>query len=223
MLSIDEIHNFAHEMGHFTAMVKARSQISDFVVGDEEGVFLGIDYAEMTAQIFEKFAEEPEILRRLSGHPQTGKKLSKKKIERYLESQRHNGAMRKLGRFSLHYADLLLHDGSVGTDFDEVLRESSAINMIPHEEGTFFLASFSHLVNYSALTSAYDTSEVMAYDIFDNHFKLGGMTRRSVGRKFDKKVLRPSGTKNPLEIVRDILGRDYDTTAYLGRLGVENL
>ena len=220
-LALEEIHELMHELGHFTAMVKARAEAAEFVVGDEEGLFLGKDYAELAAQVMEKWAEDPKILRRISGHTATGKKLSLKRIERTLEAGRVNQAISKLGRLALHYSDLLLHDGSHGTDFGAILRKNAEISMFPYEEDTFLFASWSHLTNYPAQTSGYDVSEAAAYDIFENFIKPGGLTNRETGREFDQKFLRPSGTKAPSELIKDLLGRDFTTAAYLRRLGVE--
>ena len=223
LLSLEEIHDFMHEMGHFFAAAKARTQIAEFSVGDDAGLFLGKDYAEMTAQVFEKWAEEPQILSKISSHYQTGEKIPVEQIERHMNDQKRNQALQKLGRFALHYTDLLFHDGSMGNDLEQILEETAKITLLPHEPGTFYPARISHFADYSAQMSTYDVSDVIAYDIFESRFRKAGLRNSRVGRDFARGVLSPGGTQNPAELVRRFLGRDFTTRAYLARLSTENI
>lgn len=220
VLTPEEIFELLHEMGHCIAQVQARTEIADFTLGDADGFFLALDYAELTAQVMEKWALEPEILHRLSGHYQSGKRLSIQHIERYLDSQEINNALSHLGRIALHCTDLALHDGSQGTDIDEAMREMGRMTKVPHDEETFPLATFTHLVDYSARCSVYDVSDMIAHDIYENRFKPAGLTNRKIGREFVDKLLRPSGSVNGWELAKNMLGREPDPAAYLAKLGV---
>jgi Zn-dependent oligopeptidase len=220
VLTYDELHDLKHEIGHFLQLTFAKTEIPDFAVGDDEGYCMGRDYAELTAQVVEKWVEDPKMLRRISSHYKTGKKLSKKRTEQLLEMQRTNEAVSKLGRIALHLTDLAIHDVPSGKSFDEILRETAAITLMPHQEGTFSLANETHMTDYSAVNSGYDVSEVAAYDIFHSLFKPDGLTDRKKGNEFRKKVLMPAGTKDGVKIIRDLLGREPNAEAYLKQLGV---
>lgn len=220
LLDFQDIWVLMHELGHFHDLTFGEAEIADFVVGDSGGVFLGRDYAEFASQVSEKWAEDPQVLHRLSKHFVTGKKLPMKVIKRYFESQKINQAIDKLSRFALHITDLEIHDNPDGKDLDEILRDTSKVSAFPYIKGTFGLGTFTHLTDYSALTSGYDVTEVFAYDAFESVVRPGGLTNRDTGDEFREKVLKVGGLKNGLDIVRGILGREPSAEAYLRKLGI---
>ena len=82
-----------------------------------------------------------------------------------------------------------------------------------YAEGLHMEASFGHLEGYSAVYYTYMWSLVIAKD-FLGVFKKNGMMNKEIALQYKEKILKPGGTKDANELVRDFLGRDYSFDAF---------
>uniref|UniRef100_A0A453G3V2 Peptidase M3A/M3B catalytic domain-containing protein n=1 Tax=Aegilops tauschii subsp. strangulata TaxID=200361 RepID=A0A453G3V2_AEGTS len=79
---------------------------------------------------------------------------------------------------------------------------------IPLLEGTSPASCFPRIaVGYDAVCYSYIWSEVFAADLFATKFK-DDLLNQHAGLRFRNKVLAPGGSKGPLEIITDYLGRE---------------
>jgi len=94
------------------------------------------------------------------------------------------------------------------------------VGLFPYEEGTYYPASFGHLLGgYDAGYYGYLWSEVYGDDMF-SRFEEEGYLDPGVGRDYRRHILERGGTADGLDLLRDFLGREPDNRAFLANLGI---
>ena len=120
-------------------------------------------------------------------------------------------------RRQLVYADLSLsiYDRDPkSVDFDAMLKSMVAkYQPFPFVDGTHFTCSFGHLDGYSAVYYTYMWSLVIAKDMF-SRFDKKNLLDPTVAIQYRKAVLEPGGSKPAAELVKDFLGRPFNSTAF---------
>ncbi len=125
-----------------------------------------------------------------------------------------------LRQISLGVLDLGLHGPWDELDLDAITRRANAVTLIPFHEGTFFPASFGHMMaGYDAGYYGYLWSEVYGDDMF-SRFDEEGVTSNQVGMAYRRAVLEPGGSRDGADMLRDFLGREPDNRAFLKKLGI---
>jgi thimet oligopeptidase len=105
-------------------------------------------------------------------------------------------------------------------DLDAIVLSASEISLLPFHEGTFFPASFGHLMGgYDASYYGYMWSEVFGDDMF-SRFEDEGVTSPNVGMSYRREVLEKGGTLDADELLFNFLGREPDNSAFLAKLGI---
>jgi thimet oligopeptidase len=89
-----------------------------------------------------------------------------------------------------------------------------ASTLLGHVPGTMFPAGFSHIVqsNYAAGYYGYLWSKVVALDLRSAFAK--DKLDAGVGRRFRDTVLARGGEVPPRALVREFLGREFETKAF---------
>ena len=83
------------------------------------------------------------------------------------------------------------------------------------------LSSFGHLLGgYDAGYYGYLWAEVFGQDMF-SRFAEEGVLSPEVGMAYRRKVLEPGGTRDAIDLLRDFLGREPRSDAFLRKLGLE--
>jgi thimet oligopeptidase len=105
-------------------------------------------------------------------------------------------------------------------DLDAVMRRAEAIFGFPHQSGTFFPASFGHLLSgYDAGYYGYLWSEVFGDDMF-SRFAAEGVTSPAVGGEYRREILEKGGSVDANEMLERFLGRPPNNNAFLTKLGI---
>ena len=100
-----------------------------------------------------------------------------------------------------------------------IINLQNRITHYAHVAGTNQLASFDHLLDYSASYYGYLWSEVYAADMF-SVFENNGVMDAETGRRFRKMVLEKGGSENPMLLVENFLNRKPDNLAFLRKQGI---
>ena len=216
LLLHDEVVTLFHEFGHVLHMSLAQTEFARFSSANTEA-----DFVEAPSQIMENWCWEASSLRSFARHYQTGSPIPEELVARLTAARNLNAGLRNLRQIMLGQIDLELHGPRPPADLEEMLRRRAATGLFPHHEGTFFPASFGHLLGgYDAGYYGYLWSQVFGEDMF-SRFAREGVLSPAVGMDYRRCVLEPGGSRDAQQMLKDFLGRPPDNRAFLRSLGLD--
>jgi Zn-dependent oligopeptidase len=211
LLEHDDVVTFFHEFGHLLHQLFARDQ--EWV--RFSGTSTEWDFIEVPSQLFEEWAWEYEVLRRMAVHHATGKPIPKDLVQRMRRARSFGRAL--WVRHQMFYAAVSLKCHGVdpsGLDTSSLIEDlQNEYSLFRFVEGTYFQASFGHLDDYSALYYTYMWSLVIAKDLYQE-FKKNGTMGRSSAARYRRDILAPGGSADATDLVKGFLGRDYTFDAF---------
>jgi Zn-dependent oligopeptidase len=112
------------------------------------------------------------------------------------------------------------HTGAVDDTTKVWARVAKDIALIPLSEGTHPEASFGHILEgYDAGYYGYLWSKAYAQDMF-TRFQGAGLLDAATGKRYREVILETGGGRDPLELVKEFLGREPNEEALLKSLGL---
>ncbi|KAK9108396.1 hypothetical protein Syun_024407 [Stephania yunnanensis] len=212
LLRFSEVVNLFHEFGHVVHMICNRASFARF-----SGLRVDPDFVEMPSQLLESLCYKTSILKLISGFYQDITKPIPNEICSSLIRRRDSFfALKMKEEILLCLFDQIMHS-SEGVDAVELLKHLHPKVMLglPMLEGINPASHFPRLaVGYDAVCYSRIWSEVFAADIFASKFQDGHLNHY-MGLQFRDKVLAPGGTKEPVEILSDFLGREPSIQALI--------
>ena len=218
LLSHREVETYFHEFGHLLHGILTTSKLIGF-----SGTSVKRDFVEAPSQMLENWAWKKESLALFAKHYKTGAIIPDELVEKMIAAKNVNSGTKNLQQIYYGTLDFTFHDGFIPTEKETtttIVKDlQNSITLYPYVEGTHFQASFGHLVGYAASYYGYKWSEVYAADMF-SVFESEGMLNAEVGARYRKTILEPGGTKDPLILVSDFLGRKPNNKAFIDNLGL---
>uniref|UniRef100_A0A183AL25 Peptidase_M3 domain-containing protein n=1 Tax=Echinostoma caproni TaxID=27848 RepID=A0A183AL25_9TREM len=221
----DEVETFFHEFGHLMHQICARSELALF-----SGTRVETDFVECPSQMLENWVWTEEGLKALLGDNLTSS-MPKDEMDKLLKSRNANAGTFYARQLLLAAFDQAIHTNRWKDDPQEVFVElSRRIVEIDPTPGTCMPASFQHLASgydaryYGYMVSYSVWSLVYSADLYESRFRHapdGGCLSPTVGREYREKILKPGGTKDAIDMLRDFLGREPNKKAFFKLLGVE--
>ena len=100
-------------------------------------------------------------------------------------------------------------------------RSAYEYTLLPFHDGTFFPASFGHLMGgYDAGYYGYLWARVYGDDMV-SVFANEGITSPAVGNRYRNEVLATGGSRDAMDHLRAFLGREPSSDAFLEKLGLD--
>ncbi|HJR92224.1 MAG TPA: M3 family metallopeptidase [Acidimicrobiia bacterium] len=216
LLQHQEVETLFHEFGHILHQVLTRAELVRFSGSSTER-----DFVEAPSQIMEHWTWRPEVLARFARHHETNEPFPAELIEAMVAARNLNIAVTNLRQVQFGVLDMGLHgEGAAQADIDQLLRDATAVALLPFHEGTFFPASWGHMLSgYDAGYYGYLWSEVYGDDMF-SRFDEEGVTDPKVGAEYRRAILEAGGTRDGLDLLRAFLGREPSNAAFLRKLGI---
>lgn len=216
LLQHTEVETLFHEFGHILHQVLTRAELVRFSGSSTER-----DFVEAPSQIMEHWTWRPEVLSRFARHYQTGEPIPEALVKAMVEARNLNIALSTLRQIQHGLLDLGLHgEGAAEADLDEIHRQATEVALLPMHEGTFYPASFGHMLGgYDAGYYGYLWSEVYGDDMF-SRFEDEGVTNPEVGAAYRRTILETGGSKDGMDLLQDFLGREPNNQAFLRKLGI---
>ena len=156
-------------------------------------------------------------------HYKTGETIPDSLLSRMVNARNLQSGNDLLQQIFYGMLDLTLHENFIPTGeestLDVVIELQNSITHYPHFAGTNQLASFGHLLGYSASYYGYLWSEVYAADMF-SVFEENGIFDIETGMRFRRIVLEKGGAENPMKLVENFLGRKPNNNAFLQKQGI---
>ncbi len=174
---------------------------------------------EIASQWFENWAWEPEVLRSLSAHYETGEPLSEERIQKLKAAKNFQAGLSIMRQIEYGCFDLRIHQ-QAQPDIMKILAEvRQAVRVTPVATYDKFPNSFSHIFagGYAAGYYSYLWAEVLAADAF-GAFEEAGIFDSETSQRFLSTFLELGGGQHPTAVFRIFRGRDPDPAALLRRL-----
>lgn len=221
LLTHNEVTTLFHEFGH--GLHHMLTQIDVAAVSGINGV--AWDAVELPSQFLENWAWQPEVLRRLSCHYQTGEPLPDSLIEKLLSAKTFQSAMMTVRQIEFSLFDFRLHMHYGDSDFKGVqdlldhVREEVAVVSPP--DFNRFQHGFSHIFagGYAAGYYSYKWAEVLSADAF-SAFEENGLFDSATGERFLQAILQKGGSEDAMTLFKDFRGREPNIEALLRQSGI---
>ena len=210
LMEHDDVVTMFHEFGHLMHHILGGHQ--HWI--RQSGVATEQDFVEAPSQMFEEWAWNHETLSRFAKNDK-GETIPAELVAR----------MRKADKFGLgtqtvqqmFYASISLRfhqaDPSKLDQLAMVKDLQAKYTPFRYVDGTRFHTSFGHLIGYSAVYYTYMWSLVIAKDML-SAWSGKSLMDTSVTYRYRDKVLAGGGTKDAADLVKDFLGRSYNTKAF---------
>ncbi|WP_017611073.1 M3 family metallopeptidase [Nocardiopsis xinjiangensis] len=222
LLTWDEVETAFHEFGH--ALHGLLSAVRFPLV---EGTSVPRDFVEYPSQVNEVWATDPTVLACYARHHESGEPVPAELVSALERANRFNQGFSTFEYLAAALLDWSWHRLAPGEKIEDpagfearALERAGVAHPLvsPRYRSTYFLHIFAG--DYSAGYYSYVWSEVLDADSVEWLREHGGL-RRENGDRFREKVLAVGGSVDPMEAVRDFLGREPRLEPLLARRGLE--
>jgi oligopeptidase A len=222
LLSHEEVGILFHEFGH--TLHHILTQVDYPSVAGNHGV--AWDAVELPSQFMENWCWEWDVVKNLSQHYQTRKKLSKAKFDKLLAIKNFHSGLFMIRQLEFALFDLKLH---INTETDRGKSTQRILDEVRQRVAVFsvpafnrFQNSFEHIFNggYDAGYFSYTWAEVLSSDAFEK-FKENGTFNKEVGARFLHTILEQGGSREAMDLFVEFRGRKPTVDAMLKHRGIK--
>lgn len=210
-----EVVTFFHEFGHILHQTLTKAHYLEFSGSSTER-----DFVEAPSQMLEHWVWDRDVLRTFSRHHETGEPLPDDLLDAMVRAKTVSSGIATRRQLFFSMLDFAFHSPEFSGDTMSTLRELYPLTGFPYPEGTHFHSGFGHLFGYDAGYYGYLWSRVFGDDMF-TRFEAAGVLDGNTGSEYRRKILERGGTVDGDELVRDFLGREPNSDAFLRELGLE--
>ncbi|KIO24317.1 hypothetical protein M407DRAFT_77092 [Tulasnella calospora MUT 4182] len=211
----DDVVTFFHEMGHVFHGLLSNVAFSRF-----HGTSVARDFVEAPSQMLENWCWEPKVLKMMSKHVDTGEQLSDELIDKLIKSRYVNAGLYFLRQLFFGKFDMELHTKQVDKDYDQLWSEMrESISLVKSgREYTAGPGTFAHITGgYDAGYYGYMYSLVFSADMYKTIFAGNPLSPES-GKKYRDSILKPGGSRDEMNSLKEFLGREPNPEAFLESL-----
>ncbi|HEY5666611.1 MAG TPA: M3 family metallopeptidase [Gammaproteobacteria bacterium] len=217
----DEVLTLFHEFGH--CLHHLLTEIDYPSIAGINGV--AWDAVELPSQFLENYAWDPDVLKAISAHRQTGESIPDEKIERLLGTRTFLAGLAMLRQLEFSLFDFRLHTRTTPVKQDEVqtlldsVRREVAVLQAPAFNR--FQCSFGHIFagGYAAGYYSYKWAEVLAADAFSAFEETGIFDPETAGR-FRSSILAVGGSRDAMDAFVAFRGREPELDPLLRQSGI---
>ncbi|HEY8173284.1 MAG TPA: M3 family metallopeptidase, partial [Dehalococcoidia bacterium] len=178
------------------------------------------DFVEAPSQMLEHWVWDRDVLGRFARHHETGVPLPDDLLDAMIRAKNVSSGIATLRQMFFARFDFAIHSPGFSGDTMSTLKQFYSITGFPYPEGTHFQSGFGHLFGYDAGYYGYLWSRVFGDDMF-TRFEAAGVLDRATGLQYRRGVLERGGSVDGDVLVREFLGREPNSDAFLRELGLE--
>lgn len=215
----DDIETVFHEFGHVLHHVLCATKYPSTGMGSVEW-----DAVEFPSQMTENWCWRPEVLRDMGVHRGTGEPIPDSLVERLVSSRLFHSGMFLARQLALGLFDWELHLRAAESFDPQAMWDDiqKRLMPMPFPAWSRYPNAFSHIFDggYAAGYYSYLWAETLAADAFED-FQKGDVFNREIGKRFQREILAPGGSRPMMESFRAFRGREPDPGALLRAYGIE--
>jgi oligopeptidase A len=221
LLTHDDVVTLFHEFGH--GLHHMLTRVSHPSISGINGV--AWDAVELPSQFMENYAWQPEVLRNISRHVDSGIALPEDTIAQLLRTRSFQAGLATLRQVELSLFDFRLHaefDPARGARVQEILAEvRREVSIVQAPEWNRYPNNFGHIFagGYAAGYYSYKWAEVLAADAF-SAFEETGVFNRATAQRFVDSILSRGGSRDALTAFIEFRGRKPDIRPLLVLHGI---
>ncbi|SMO69535.1 M3 family metallopeptidase [Solitalea koreensis] len=219
LLNHSDVITMFHEFGHLVHSMLGRSDIAAQGPFNVKG-----DFTEAPSQFLENWCWEYESLKMLARNYKTGAQLPESLFNKMKKAQNVSSAIFSIRQVYLGTLDLTYEDKYENNKDQSIVQVDknlfTSMMQMPYPEGSHFICSFGHLNGYAANYYGYLWSKVFAQDMF-SVFQKNGVMDTKTGVKYRKEILEKASTIEEMDMLRNFLGREPNSEAFLKSLGIQ--
>ena len=215
LLRHSEVDTLFHEFGHILHQTLTRATHARFSGSSTER-----DFVEAPSQMLEHWVWDREVLGSFTRHHETGEPLPESLLDSMLAAKTLSSGVTTLRQLYFANLDFAYHSPGFAGDSTAVAAELHEITAFPYTPETHFQSGWGHLFGYDAGYYGYLWSHVFGDDMF-TRFEGVGLLDPELGAEYRKKVLERGGSVDGDQLVRDFLGREPNSDAFLRGLGLD--
>lgn len=222
LLTWDEVVTMFHEFGH-----AAHGLLTDVHYPSFSGTSVPRDFVEYPSQVYEMWADWPEVLENYAIHHETGEPIPPELLERVMEAALFNEGFRTTEYLAASVLDFEIHQLSADqvpgpdalADFEADILEKYEMDYAPVPP-RYRPAYFSHSMGgYSAGYYSYFWAEVLDADSVLWIKENGGLDR-ATGDHFRNTILANGGNQDAMALYEQFAGRTPGIEPLLERRGL---
>lgn len=216
LLKRQDVITFFHEFGHAIHALLGATELASFSGTNVKG-----DFMEMPSQMLEEWMWDPEILKKVSSHYKTKEPLPDDLIEKIRAMKNFDSGDLTMRQLSFASASLDYFLPGAHKDLFAIWKKNyeqyrSDLYFDPSNKG---YCAFVHLTNYGAKYYGYMWSKVYAIDLF-YYIKPYGLLNPTIGDRYTREVIGKGGSQDPMELLKNFLGREPNSQAFFKDLGL---
>lgn len=213
VLSHCEFETLLHEFGHAVHLLFSRTRYQHLA-----GFRGPLDFVEMPSHLFEFFAWEQKFLDRFAIHPSTGESIPAHVVDALRESKFMFRATEGLLQVMRAQVDQELfgpvapgtHQRDAGALALDAFTRLLPVQPPPTANWPFRLQ---HATEYAGGYYAYICGQMLASQVWAKCFA-GNPLNKEVGHKYRRCILAPGASREPAEMVTEMIGEELDPSYY---------
>ncbi len=221
LLSFSQAQTVFHEFGH-----GLHGLLSNVKYASLSGTNVSRDFVEFPSQVMENWMSDPAMLKLYAKHYKTGKVIPKEMIDKMNKANAFNEGFRTVEYMAAAYLDMDYHTKNETIPVKTLEFEKQSMNkiglideIIPRYRSTYYAHIFGG--GYAAGYYSYLWAAVLDADTFNAFKKSGDVFNPELAKKY-KTLISSGGSKEPMQLYKDFLGREPKIDALMERKGFNN-
>jgi peptidyl-dipeptidase Dcp len=222
LLSFDDVRTLFHEFGHGLHGLLSQVRYERLA-----GTSVLRDFVELPSQLFEHWAQEPEVLRRHARHATTGESITDALIERLARASRFGKGYETVRFVASALTDMAVHSlPCEAVPADPIAFESQVLRERGLPAGVHPMhrfAHFQHLFHGSSYAAGYYVylwAEVLDADAFDAFVEAGDPFDATVAARLHRHVYAAGDSVEPTQTYVAFRGRAASIEPMLRKKGL---